>query len=202
MDHPKPPLNRPLQGRAMRTKAAMLAAVERVVASEGPEAVTTTRIASETALSVGSVYRYFPDRDALLLAAYDATVMRIVAACEKALNALPPGLAREDAARRLLSEYLAAAESIPAHSGLLRAMRSIRPVETDQSGGGADISGHILAPFVARFGPRLPDGARVRFLGILLGTMVDLYLVTSDPTERLRLRDELEAHMLFALGRI
>lgn len=203
MDQTRHPTVLPRQNRAMRTRAALIVAVETIVADEGPEAVTTTRVATETGLAVGSVYRYFPDRDALLLAAYDETVRRIVASCEAALAALPGTLSRQDAATRLLSEYLSAADAIPAHSGLLRAMRSIRPVEVDQAAGqNPDIVRNLLAPFIERYGERTPDHTRLAFLSVLLGTMVDLYLVTTDASERNKLRRELDAHMLLALARL
>ena len=71
----------PVQERALRTRAALLAATEELVTDRGIEAVTTTSVAAAAGCSVGSLYRYFADREALLLAAYDATVRRIVARC-------------------------------------------------------------------------------------------------------------------------
>lgn len=193
----------PRQGRALRTRDRLLSAVEELVAAEGAEAVTTTRLASATGVSVGTIYRYFDDRDALLLAAYDATVTRIVAACGAALADLDPGLAVTEAARKLLRLYLDIADAIPAHSGLLAAMRAIRPVAADQGGNNeVTIVGDLLRPFLQKFaGGTAMDPARLHFMNVLMGTLVDLYLVTNDPAERLRLRGEIEAHMLLALDR-
>jgi AcrR family transcriptional regulator len=193
----------PRQIRALRTHKALLAAVERLVAEEGADAVTTTRIAGETGVSVGTIYRYFADRDALLLAAYDASVQRIVTACAEAL---PPADAAPDAAeaaRTMLGAYLEAAEAIPAHSGLLRAMRAIRRVEADQDTDRTGVDDQILAPFLTRFKPGAAlDPMRLKLLNLLLGTLVDLYLITEDPAERNRVHDEIEAHMLLALERM
>lgn len=193
----------PRQKRALRTRETLLAAVETIVAAEGTDAVTTTRIAAATGVSVGTIYRYFDDRDALLLAAYDATVTRIVAACGAALADLDPRLAVADAARKLLGLYLDTADSIPAHSGLLAAMRAIRPVAADQGGNNEiTIVGDLLRPFLQKFaGETAMDPTRLHFINVLMGTLVDLYLVTADPGERLRLRGEIEAHMLLALDR-
>lgn len=193
----------PRQTRAKKTRDALLGAVERIVAAEGAEAVTTTRIAVETGVAVGTIYRYFDGREALLLSAYDATVARIVASCGAALADIDPATAPADAARALLGLYLDTAEAIPSHSGLLGAMRAIRPIEADQSGSNeASIVGDLLAPFLERFaGSAAPDPLRLRFMNVLLGTLVDLYLVTPDAQTRARLRAEIEAHMLLALER-
>lgn len=193
----------PLQRRAQRTRAALLDATERLVAREGPAAVSTTRIAGLSGVSVGTIYRYFSDREALLLAAYDGTVLRIVRACGEKLDAFDPATTPADAARALLGFYLDTAEAIPAHSGLLKAMRAIRPIEADQSGGNeASVVGDLLAPFLEKFaGAGAADPARMHFMNVLLGTLVDLYLVTPDAQTRSRLRIEIEAHMLLALER-
>lgn len=195
----------PRQNRALKTRAALLEAVETVVAADGHGAVTTTRIAMETGTAVGTIYRYFADREALLLAAYEATVKRIVAQCAHRLEMLPTDLAATDAARILLSHYLEAAGSIPAHTGLLAAMRSIRPIEADQQGGHqTGITGDLLLPFLARYVPdaRSPEPVQLRFLSVLVGTMVDLYLVTGDGLARSRLRDEIEAHVALMVERL
>jgi AcrR family transcriptional regulator len=193
----------PLQQRAQRTRAALLDVTERLVTEEGPAAVSTTRIAALSGVSVGTIYRYFADREALLLAAYDATVARIVAACKEALDALDPATPPADAARALLGLYLDTAEAVPGHSGLLGAMRAIRPIEADQSDGNeTSVVGDLLAPFLEKFaGANAADPARLHFMNVLLGTLVDLYLVTPGAETRGRLRIEIEAHMLLALER-
>lgn len=184
---------------------ALVAAVERLVAAEGHAAVTTTRLAIETGLSVGTIYRYFADREALLLAAYDATVARIVATCAAVLDTLPANMAPADAARLLLSRYLEAAEAIPSHAGLLAAMRAIRPIEADQQGENqAGIARDLILPFFARYrrDARPPDPARLGFVSATIGTMVDLYLVTEGGDAREKVREEIEAHLALIVERL
>jgi AcrR family transcriptional regulator len=194
----------PVQNRAFRTRERLLQAVESLVATTGgADAVTTTSVAQESGVAVGTIYRYFAHRDALLLAAYDATVVRIVEACAAGLAGFDEKLPTEDAAHRLLALYLDTADSIPAHKGLLKAMRAIRPIEADQSGGNEmTIVGGLLVPFWARYaGNALPAPDRLHFMSVLLGTLVDLYLMTPAGAEREQLRDEIDAHMLLALTR-
>lgn len=195
----------PRQKRALRTREALLEAVERLVAAEGPDAVTTTRLAAETGASVGTIYRYFADREALLLAAYDATVARIVAVCAAELDGLPPDVPAVEAARMLLARYLEAAEAVPAHAGLLSAMRAIRPIEADQLGTNQPgIMGNLILPFLARFAPDAAalDPARLTFISVLIGTMVDLYLITADRSARATILLEMEAHLALIVDRL
>jgi AcrR family transcriptional regulator len=193
----------PRQKRALKTRAGLLAAVERIVAAEGPEAVTTTRVAAETGVAVGTIYRYFTDREALLLAAYDDTVGRIVTECHAALETLPASAGAEQAARALLGRYLKAADAIPAHAGLLRAMRALRPVAADQEVNEDRITAEIFAPFLNRFAPGADASpASLHLISVVIGTLVDLYLVTESETDRAWLRGEIEAHIGFMVGRL
>lgn len=191
----------PRQNRALRTREKLLAATEALVAAESAEAVTTTRIAAMTGVAVGTIYRYYPNREALLLAAYDATVDRIVSACAVRLKTIAPDVRAEAAVLQLLAAYLSAAESIPAHFALLREMRRLRPLAEDH---GERVGTEILVPLLQRFGVdrRAMRPGRLAVLNALLSTLVDLYLVTEDPPARAGIRAELEAHALFALARL
>ncbi|MEV5912417.1 TetR/AcrR family transcriptional regulator [Streptomyces chartreusis] len=61
------PLRRtPQQARSKARLARVLQAAERVLIHEGAQALTTTRIAAEAKVSVGSLYQYLPDRDAIV----------------------------------------------------------------------------------------------------------------------------------------
>jgi AcrR family transcriptional regulator len=193
----------PIQHRAHKTVGALLSAVETIVLTEGPTAATTTRTAAESGVAVGTIYRYFHDRDALLLAAYDASVLRVVESCAAQIDRLPPDLTMEAAASRLLALYLAIAEADPAHAALLGAMRAIRSIESDQTGNGEDaIMSVLIGPFLARFTWSEQLGETdLRLLRVLLGTLVDLYLMTPPGRDRTRLAKDIEAHMLLALRR-
>ncbi|HTV69515.1 MAG TPA: TetR/AcrR family transcriptional regulator [Rhizobiaceae bacterium] len=195
----------PRQARALRTRETLLDAVEKIVATEGGQAVTTTRIAGDTGVAVGTIYRYFADREALILAAYDRTVERIVADSAQALQRLPSGrIAPADAAKELLTAYLAAAETIPSHVGLLAEMRKLQPVEADQHGiNQSGILRDLFLPFFERFLPDTPpaDPTKLGFAGVLVGTMVDLYLVTPDRAAKAKLKAEIDAHVALIVER-
>ena len=56
----------PKQARATDLVAAILEAAVQVLASEGAQRFTTTRVAERAGVSVGSLYQYFPNKAALL----------------------------------------------------------------------------------------------------------------------------------------
>jgi AcrR family transcriptional regulator len=57
---------RPVQARSARLVADMLEAAARVLAREGARHFTTVRVAEEAGVSIGSLYQYFPSKEALL----------------------------------------------------------------------------------------------------------------------------------------
>src|SRR4051794_28726119 len=56
----------PVQARGRDKLARMLEVADRLIAVEGADAITTTRIAADAGISVGSVYRYLPNRGAII----------------------------------------------------------------------------------------------------------------------------------------
>lgn len=58
----------PVQARARRTVEVLLAAARELLIEGGPEALTTSGLASRTGLHVRNVYRYFPNRNAVFVA--------------------------------------------------------------------------------------------------------------------------------------
>jgi AcrR family transcriptional regulator len=61
----------PQQQRSRDLVTSVVDAAERLLATEGHHALTTTRIAREAGVAVGSVYQYFPDTAAILAAVAD-----------------------------------------------------------------------------------------------------------------------------------
>jgi AcrR family transcriptional regulator len=56
----------PVQARSTQLVADILEAAVRVLAREGARRFTTVRVAAEAGVSVGSLYQYFPNKEALL----------------------------------------------------------------------------------------------------------------------------------------
>lgn len=66
------PRKRPVQARSQRTVDAVLEAAAQVFARRGYAGATTNHIAARAGVSIGSLYEYFPSKDALLVALMEA----------------------------------------------------------------------------------------------------------------------------------
>lgn len=74
----------PVQARGRDKLARMLEVADRLIATEGADAITTTRIAAEAGISVGSVYRYLPHRGAII----EALAQHYLSLLEERMDAL------------------------------------------------------------------------------------------------------------------
>ena len=101
---PAPPgLRRtPTQRRSRERVERALDAADRIVGAEGVDALTTTRVADAAGISIGSLYQYFPDREAIIvalatrhLAGFDALVEQVVAAASQERWEDPAGVVLE-----------------------------------------------------------------------------------------------------------
>lgn len=97
------PRRRPRQARSQATAAAILDAAARVFAAHGYAAGTTNRIAERAGVSVGSLYEYWPNKDAILTALLErhidearTVLVPLVAAAREGRDALA------DVVRRLV----------------------------------------------------------------------------------------------------
>jgi AcrR family transcriptional regulator len=90
------PRKQPLQTRAQETVRAIVRAAAQVFSSRGYAASTTNHIAERAGVSIGSLYEYFPNKDALLIALMEEHILEgeaiLAAAAIDAANT-PGGLA-------------------------------------------------------------------------------------------------------------
>ena len=79
------PRKRPRQARAAVTLDAIFEATIQVLVSDGPRRLTTTRVAERAGVSVGTMYQYFPHKQALFYALneryLDIVADKVEAAC-------------------------------------------------------------------------------------------------------------------------
>jgi AcrR family transcriptional regulator len=79
------PRKTPSQARATATLDAMFEATIQVLVADGPHRLTTTRVAQRAGVSVGTMYQYFPHKQALFYALneryLDVLASKVEAAC-------------------------------------------------------------------------------------------------------------------------
>jgi AcrR family transcriptional regulator len=78
----KPRAN-PTQARSEKTRAQIIDAAIKIIDEQGIGALTTRRIAAETNIAIASVYRYFPNKEAILHSIISDWYERIIALYEK-----------------------------------------------------------------------------------------------------------------------
>ncbi|CAB5713322.1 division inhibitor protein [Delftia tsuruhatensis] len=92
-----------MQARSQRTLAAILQAAAQILVKEGEGALTTNRIAERAGVSIGTLYQYFPDKQAIFRAMVDGQRREAIAAIEAWLEkASEQGLEREAVARGVI----------------------------------------------------------------------------------------------------
>lgn len=81
--------SRPLRADAQRNRDRLVAAALRALAHDGPE-VTLDAIAKDAGVGIGTLYRHFPTREALVEATYRNELTRLCDAAGHLLDTLPP----------------------------------------------------------------------------------------------------------------
>ena len=75
--HATTPRKEPKQARARATIEAILAAAAQILVQDGFEAATTNSIAQRAGVSVGSLYQYFPSKEAVIFALVERHVRKM-----------------------------------------------------------------------------------------------------------------------------
>lgn len=101
------PRKRPRQARAAVTLDAIFEATIQVLISDGPRRLTTTRVAERAGVSVGTMYQYFPHKQALFYA-LNERYLDIVADKVEATCRAQRGATAEDMVEALVATYWAA----------------------------------------------------------------------------------------------
>ena len=81
------PRKTPQQSRSVATVEAIYDATIQVLLKEGPDRLTTVHVAQRAGVSVGTLYQYFPNKQALLFAVLERHLLRTVKAVEEACAA-------------------------------------------------------------------------------------------------------------------
>ena len=91
----------PRQARSRERLARMLDAAEELLVTEGAQALTTTRVAAAAGVSVGSLYQYLPDKEAIV----EALANRYLAEFEDLMEELAELAPFEDPVGHLVDAF-------------------------------------------------------------------------------------------------
>src|ERR1039458_8925973 len=94
-------MDRPMRADAQSNRARLLEAAVRAFSQDGPE-VTLDAIAKDAGVGIGTLYRHFPTREALVEAAYRNELARLCDAVPGLLRDLPP----DQATRRWMDLFV------------------------------------------------------------------------------------------------
>ncbi|GLR11658.1 TetR family transcriptional regulator [Chitinimonas prasina] len=89
MKTPSEQRRQPCQARAQMKVALIFEATLRILEQEGEAALNTNRIAAVAGISIGTLYQYFPDKDAVLVALVQEEISRCCDAIRAGFAQLP-----------------------------------------------------------------------------------------------------------------
>lgn len=112
------PRKEPRQQRSRATVDAILDATARVLVQEGYDAASTNRIALKAGVSVGSLYQYFPSKEALVAALIDRHMEEMSAQFATQIADLA-GEAPQKVVREVIRGMIAAHQLEPKLHGVL-----------------------------------------------------------------------------------
>lgn len=195
----KGPVQEPQQTRAAQTRDAILDAVAEL--AKDPDAtITTSAIAAQANVAVGTIYRYFEDGGKAVLAAYDRALNSLNGRWFAGLPDLV-GLSPKAQAQAFLDTYLACARHEPAYVDLLRHARRHRSAEAEFILNTETPESH--AAFAEIFSLKMDPAQRttIKLLKFISQRMMDLYFI-ADEEERDAIGNELVCYTTDVLTRL
>ena len=102
------PRKSPTQQRSQLTVAALLKATAHILVKEGYESASTNRIAEAAGVSIGSLYQYFPSKEALVAAVVDRhmqEMMQLLRAAVDRVREQPVEVATRELVRVMIDAH-------------------------------------------------------------------------------------------------
>ncbi len=187
------PRKSPVQARSLATVEVILEATIQVLTFQGLAQLTTARVAERAGLSVGSVYQYYPNKQALLLAVLSKHLENVVHTVEFICHA-QRGKSLEEMAMAITLGFVAVKLQRPEVSRALYSLPTDKEIDSivarATTRGQLAICDLLATCPAARF-PNLSLVASV-LAGSLIGP-VQLMLTGTVPVER---KDDLTDHLV------
>lgn len=150
----------PLQQRAQDTCEAILVAAAQLLAEVGIERLSTNLVCERAGVTPPALYRYFPNKYAILHELGLRLMLRQNALIERFALPATMRLSRPAFERRLLRLFLdtlARTREMPAGAWITRALRAVPALQHVRTGSHDQVSGQLRAAFLAAH-PRADAG--------------------------------------------
>ena len=141
----------PRQQRAMATCAAIVEAAARILEAEGDAALNTNHVAEIAGVSIGTLYQYYPDKMAILV----ALVRRERALFLERLRAIPADGA--DAFDAMIAEAIGHQFARPKLALALERIEPMLALDSEAAEMAQEIADLSAQRLVARFGALAPS---------------------------------------------
>jgi AcrR family transcriptional regulator len=170
---------------ARRNRERLLAAAAAAFGASDGAPVSLESIAREAGVGIGTLYRHFPTRDALVEAVYRSELAEVTAAAEQLLKRHPPKVAL----RRWMDRY---ARFVAAKRGMAESFRAMI-----ESGAieGSQIRASIVGALETLLKAGADDGSLRSDVRVddVVSSLLGIFLTSSSPAQTGRLLDLLVA---------
>ncbi len=189
------PRRAPVQARSRARREAILDATASLLTTEGIARLTTTRVAEGAGCSVGALYAYFADKDALVAALVERYGARLQAAVGGAISG--PHRGWEEAAGAAFDAFAGFYAREPGYAALWIG-QAWSPELVDAGRRWGEALGSPLGQALSAFAPEL-DEARAQRIALvaltLVSSLVTLALERADPAIQEEARAALLAYL-------
>lgn len=114
----------PSQGRGLLTFERVLSTASDLLVKVGAEGLTTNLIASESGVNISSIYKYFPNKHAILVALFERYNRQRFEAARELAATIGAASDWEQALDKTIDRILTTRRAAPGNVALRRAMRS------------------------------------------------------------------------------
>ncbi|MDI3287441.1 TetR/AcrR family transcriptional regulator [Polyangium sp. 15x6] len=195
----------PQQRRSQALVSAVIEAAVRILKHGREEALTTRRVAEIAGASVGSLYQYFPNRDAIVRALIDSHVREMLARVDEKMRDAFCATCPEEMVRRFATG-LVAAHTVDLDRWQVIALQVLRFGDLDASDEAWQMLDDRARELVHRVAPELPadEAARAAARLVLLVRTLLMDALTQRPDELrdLRLTADITDLILGYIGRL